>query len=49
MLGWGGLSVHFQTLSVIAGTGMKTARHTVGRLLCGLISAIYILSLSLLF
>lgn len=49
ILGWGGLSVHFQTLSVTAGTGIKTARHTVGRLLCGLISAIYILFLSFLF
>jgi len=49
ILGWGGVSVHFQTLAVIAGTGIKTARHTVGRLLCGLFSAIYILALTLLF
>ncbi|NCB51578.1 MAG: sporulation protein [Clostridia bacterium] len=49
ILGWGGLSVHFQTLAVTAGTGIKTARHTVGRFLCGLISALYILLLSLLF
>lgn len=41
IIGWGGLSVHFQTAAVIDGTGIKTARHTVGRLLCGIISAAY--------
>ncbi len=41
IIGWGGVSVHFQTAAVIDGTGMKTARHTAGRLLCGLISAAY--------
>ncbi|MEG1632426.1 MAG: sporulation protein [Oscillospiraceae bacterium] len=45
IIGWGGVSVHLQTAAVVAGTGIKTARHTVGRLLCGLISAIYTLAL----
>lgn len=49
ILGWGGLSVHFQTLVVTAGTGIKTARHTAGRFLCGLISAIYVLGMCLIF
>jgi sporulation integral membrane protein YlbJ len=49
ILGWGGLSVHFQTAAVIAGTGIKTARHTVGRLLCGLLSALYVLGICRLF
>lgn len=46
LLGWGGASVHFQTAAVCAGTGMKTARHTAGRLLVGALSAGYILLLS---
>lgn len=49
ILGWGGLSVHFQTAAVTAGTGIKTARHTAGRLLCGIISAVYISGMCLLF
>lgn len=46
IIGWGGLSVHFQTAAVVAGTGMKTARHTAGRLLCGTISALIMLLFS---
>ena len=38
--GWGGVSVHGQTGAVIAGTDIKSARHTVGRLLHGAISAL---------
>ena len=45
LIGWGGVSVHLQTAAVIAGTGMKTARHTAGRLLCGLFSAALMLLL----
>ena len=37
---WGGVSVHCQTAAVIAGTDIKSARHTVGRLLHGAISAL---------
>lgn len=33
LLGWGGLSVHFQTLGVLAGSGVKGALHMTGRLL----------------
>lgn len=47
LIGWGGLSVHFQTAAVIDGTGMKAARHTVGRLMCGAFSAVFILLLTL--
>lgn len=49
ILGWGGLSVHFQTLAVTAGTGIKTARHLAGRLLSAMLSALYILALTTLF
>lgn len=39
LLGFGSLSVHCQTLSAVAGAQIKTARHFVGRLLHGAISA----------
>ena len=39
LLGFGGLSVHAQTLSAVEGTDIKCVRHLVGRTLCGLISA----------
>jgi len=39
LLGWGGLSVHCQTLAVLSGTGLSPARHFLGRLLCGLLAA----------
>lgn len=41
LLGFGGISVHCQTLSAVEGSGMKSARHTVGRLLHGVLSAIF--------
>ena len=44
ILSWGGLSVHFQTLAMISGTDIKTARYMIGRLMIALIAA----SLSLL-
>ncbi len=31
MLGWGGVSVHFQTLSLLCGTEIKSALHFAGR------------------
>lgn len=40
---FGSISVHFQTASVLASTDIKTAQHTVGRFICGLISAVYVL------
>lgn len=40
ILGWGGLSVHCQTLSLTAGTEVRCTRHFVGRALHGLISAV---------
>ena len=33
LMGWGGVSVQFQTLSLIADTDIKSAPHTAGRLL----------------
>ncbi len=33
LLGWGGLSVHFQTLGVLSGSNVKGALHLTGRLL----------------
>lgn len=46
ILGWGGVSVHFQTLAVLAGTDVKGARHFAGRLMSGCISAAITLLLS---
>ena len=33
LLGWGGLSVHFQTLGVLSESGVKGALHMAGRLM----------------
>lgn len=41
MLGFGGLSVHCQTLGAVAGTDIKCARHLAGRALCGVIAAMF--------
>lgn len=41
LLGWGGVSVHLQTLGVMAETDIKTARHLSGRALCGLFAALF--------
>ncbi|MCD8088603.1 MAG: hypothetical protein LUE22_08530 [Oscillospiraceae bacterium] len=41
MLGWGGISVHCQTLGVLDGTDISCARHLLGRALCGLFAAGY--------
>ena len=43
LLGFGGLSVHAQTLSAVAGTKIRCARHFAGRILHGLLSAALIL------
>lgn len=39
VLGWGGLSVHFQTLSVLAGSNIKGALHFAGRLISAVVAA----------
>ena len=38
LMGWGGLSVHFQTLSLIANRDIKGAPHTAGRLMSAVLS-----------
>ena len=43
LLGFGGLSVHAQTLGVTAGTNIKCVRHFAGRIAHGLLSAALIL------
>ena len=49
LIGWGGVSVHCQTAAVLAGTDIKSARHTAGRLLHGAISALCMWVLANLF
>jgi len=46
MLGWGGLSVHFQTMSVISDTEIKGTLHFAGRLVSAVIAAVLAGSLS---
>ncbi len=41
ILGWGGLSVHCQTMGVLADTDISCARHLLGRALCGGIAAVF--------
>ncbi len=41
LLGWGGVSVHLQTIGVVADTDIKTARHLAGRALCGIFAAAF--------
>ncbi len=41
IIGWGGASVHCQTMGVLAGTDISCARHLAGRALCGLFAAAY--------
>lgn len=40
ILGWGGLSVHFQTMALLAESGAKGVLHTAGRLMSASISAL---------
>ena len=40
VLGWGGLSVHFQTLAVLAGSKIKGALHLTGRLISASVAAV---------
>lgn len=46
LLGFGGLSVHAQTLYAVSGTKIGCARHFAGRILHGLLSAVYVLLLT---
>ena len=39
LLGWGGLSVHFQTAAVLSGTGLSLKNHWRGKLLQGILAA----------
>lgn len=39
ILGWGGLSVHCQTMAAVSGTDIRLGRHFAGRALHGIISA----------
>lgn len=47
MLGWGGLSVHFQTMAVLSDSKIKGSLHLAGRLSCAIIAffIMYILAL----
>lgn len=50
ILGWGGVSVHFQTLSVLGKTDIKTARYIIGRFIIALIgSALALLGAAVMF
>ena len=49
LTGWGGLSVHFQTLSLLAGGKAKGALHLTGRLLSASIGAALAYAAALLF
>ena len=40
ILGWGGISVHFQTLAMLADLDVKSAPHTAGRLLSAIFSSL---------
>lgn len=49
ILGWGGVSVHLQTLGVLADTDINCARHLAGRALCGIFAAVFTYLGALLF
>ena len=46
VIGWGGLSVHFQTSAVVAVAEISTARHFTGRCLSAVFSFVYVLLLA---
>lgn len=48
ILGWGGISVHFQTLAVLAGSKIKGALHFAGRLISASIGMVLAYALSAL-
>lgn len=47
LVGWGGISVHFQTLAVLSDTELKGALHTAGRLIHAVLSFLLMYALSL--
>lgn len=47
IVGWGGLSVHCQTMAVLAGTGLSLRRHWLGKALQALLSLLLALGASL--
>ena len=49
LLGWGGCSVHFQTLAVLEGSGLPFSRYLLGKLCHGLLAALATYGLALLF
>ncbi len=49
MLGWAGISVHAQVLSFLSKSGLRSWTYIAGKLLHGMISAVYAYLLSLLF
>lgn len=49
MLGFAGFSIHSQTVSVIAGSGLSVKRYIAGKLLHGIISAVYAGVITLIF
>ena len=48
LLGWGGLSVHFQTLGVLSESGVKGALHMAGRLMSAGFAAVLAYSVGML-
>lgn len=40
LVGWGGISVHFQTMAQIADSGLEGSLHFPGRLICGSTAAV---------
>lgn len=46
LLGWAGLCVHSQTLSILEGTGLSAASYLLGKLLQGILSAVAALLLA---
>ncbi|MCI2105139.1 MAG: sporulation protein [Intestinimonas sp.] len=45
MLGWAGVSIHCQVLSFLGGSGLSTRTYFVGKLLHGVLSAVFITGL----
>ena len=43
MLGWAGISIHFQTMSFICGSGLSSKPYILGKLLHGIISSVLVL------
>ena len=46
LVGWGGVSVHFQTLAVLSDTNIKGTLHTAGRLIHAILSFLIVFCLA---